>query len=384
MDDNLIVELGEALDRCRNQRYDRAWSMPRAFYTDPRVLALEEDRLFSREWVCIGRAEELSRPGDYVTFQIGDEPILVAHGDDGTIRAFSNVCRHRGALVASGRGNRRRFVCPYHHWSYDNQGRLAGTPGIGEREDFDRRQCRLSEFHCALWQGFVFVSCAGDPPPLAARLTELEALIRPYHLEQMALGYLEEEVWETNWKCLVENFMEGYHLTPLHPETLHPVNPTRLCRHFPPGDAYFGYNAGFSPTLPRSQKGHPDLTDAEVDNCVMFALPPGLVVGCAGDYSSFLCIQPEATDRVRVKMGLIFFGADWPQDKVDWAVDLFRRTMAEDKQILVRLMRGLNSRHHAAGPLAGADLEGPVLDFYNYLRRRLAASMLAMQRSPVP
>jgi phenylpropionate dioxygenase-like ring-hydroxylating dioxygenase large terminal subunit len=384
IDDNLIVELGEALDRCRNQRYDRAWSMPRAFYTDPRVLALEEDRLFSREWVCIGRAEELSRPGDYVTFQIGDEPILVAHGDDGTIRAFSNVCRHRGALVASGRGNRKRFVCPYHHWSYDSQGRLAGTPGIGEREDFDRRQCRLPEFHCALWQGFVFVSCAGDPPPLAARLTALEALIRPYHLEQMALRYLAEEVWDTNWKCLVENFMEGYHLTPLHPETLHPVNPTRLCRHFPPGDAYFGYNAGFSPTLPRSQKGHPDLTEAEVDNCVMFALPPGLVVGCAGDYSSFLCIQPEATDRVRVKMGLIFFGADWPQDKVDWAVDLFRRTMAEDKAILIRLMRGLNSRHHAAGPLAGADLEGPVLDFYNYLRRRLAASMLAMRRSPAP
>ena len=384
IDDNLIVGLGEALDRCRNQRYDRAWSMPRAFYTDPRVLALEEDRLFSREWVCIGRAEELSRPGDYVTFQIGDEPILVAHGDDGTIRAFSNVCRHRGALVASGRGNRKRFVCPYHHWSYDSQGRLAGTPGIGEREDFDRRQCRLPEFHCALWQGFVFVSCAGDPPPLAARLTALEALIRPYHLEQMALRYLAEEVWDTNWKCLVENFMEGYHHTPLHPETLHPVNPTRLCRHFPPGDAYFGYNAGFSPTLPRSQKGHPDLTEAEVDNCVMFALPPGLVVGCAGDYSSFLCIQPEATDRVRVKMGLIFFGADWPQDKVDWAVDLFRRTMAEDKAILIRLMRGLNSRHHAAGPLAGADLEGPVLDFYNYLRRRLAASMLAMRRSPAP
>jgi hypothetical protein len=178
--------------------------------------------------------------------------------------------------------------------------------------------------------------------------------------------------------------MEGYHLTPLHPETLHPVNPTRLCRHFPPGDAYFGYNAGFSPTLPRSQKGHPDLTDAEVDNCVMFAVPPGLVVGCAGDYSSFLCIQPEATDRVRVKMGLILFGADWPQDKVDWAVDLFRRTMAEDKAVLVRLMRGLNSRHHAPGPLAPADLEGPVLDFYNYLRARLASSMLSMARSTVP
>ncbi|MGH6881172.1 MAG: aromatic ring-hydroxylating oxygenase subunit alpha [Hypericibacter sp.] len=376
MEDNVIRELGEALDRSRTQPYERAWSMPRAFYTDPRVLTLEKERLFLQEWVCIGRAEELARAGDFVTFQIGSEPVVAIHGDDGTIRAFSNVCRHRGAIIATGRGNQRRLVCPYHHWSYDTQGRLAGAPGIGERADFDRRNCRLPEFHCALWQGFVFVSCAADPRPLAPRLAGLEALVQPYHLEQMALRYLADEVWDTNWKCLVENFMEGYHLTPLHPETLHPVNPTRLCRHFTPGDAYFGYNAGFSPTLPRSQKGHPDLTDVQVDNCVMFAVPPGLVVGCAGDYSSFLCIQPDATDRVRVKMGLIFFGPDWPQDKVDWAIDLFQRTMAEDKAVLLRLMRGLNSRHHAAGPLAPADLEGPMLDFYKYLGSRLAASMI--------
>ncbi|HWA43808.1 MAG TPA: aromatic ring-hydroxylating dioxygenase subunit alpha [Hypericibacter adhaerens] len=375
MGEAVLRELGEALERCQDQRYDRAWSMPRGFYIDPAVLALEREHLFLREWVCVGRVEELARPGDYLTFQICNEPVLLVRGEDGAIRAFSNVCRHRGALVAGGKGNRRRLVCPYHHWSYDTLGRLVGTPGIGEREDFDRRDCKLPEFACESWQGFLFVCCADRPPPLAPRLAALEARIGHYHLEQMALRYLADEVWETNWKCLVENFMEGYHLTPLHPETLHPVNPTRLCRHFEPGDAYFGYNAGFSPTLPRSQKGHPDLTDAEVDNCVMFALPPGLVVGCAGDYSSFLCVQPEATDRVRVKMGLIFFGADWPQDKVEWAVDLFQRTMAEDKAVLLQLMRGLNSRHHGAGPLAPADLEGPVLDFYKYLGARLAAPL---------
>jgi hypothetical protein len=169
--------------------------------------------------------------------------------------------------------------------------------------------------------------------------------------------------------------MEGYHLTPLHRETLHPVNPTKLCRHFPPGDAYFGYNAGFNPTLPRSHSGHPELTDEQAGNCVMYAVPPSLVVGCAGDYSSFLCVQPGAVDRVRVKMGLVFFGADWPQDRVDWAVDLFQRTMAEDKAILVSLMQGLNSRHHEPGPLARADLEGPTWDFYKYLHRRLGAAM---------
>jgi nitrite reductase/ring-hydroxylating ferredoxin subunit len=375
MEDNVILDLREALDRCRGQPYDRAWSMPRAFYTDPRMLALEKERLFLREWVCVGRVEELSNPGDYLTFDICDEPVVVIHGDDGRIRALSNVCRHRGAVIASGRGNRRRLVCPYHHWSYDSQGRLAGTPGLGERDDFDRRDCRLPEFACAQWQGFLFVSCADDPPALAPQLASLEAQIRPYHLEQMRLGYLTEEVWETNWKCLLENFMEGYHLTPLHPETLHPVNPTRLCRHFAPGGGYFGYNAGFSPTLPRSQKGHPDLTDAQIDNCVMFAVPPGLAVGCAGDYSSFLCIQPDRVGHVRVKMGLIFFGTDWPQEKVDWAVGLFQQTMAEDKAVLIRLMRGLNSHHHWPGPLAPADLEGPVLDFYRYIGSRLVPFM---------
>lgn len=377
MSDNLVGALGEALGRCSGLPYERARSMPRTFYTDARVLALEKEHLFLQEWICVGRAEEISRPGDFVAFQICEEPIVVVRGKDGGVRAFSNVCRHRGVLLASGRGNRKLLVCPYHNWAYDTFGHLVGAPGIDEREDFDRARCRLPEFACTLWQGFVFVSLASDPPTLAPQLAGLEDLIRPYHMEQMTLRYLADEAWPINWKCLVENFMEGYHLTPLHRETLHPVNPTKLCRHFAPGDSYFGYNAGFSPTLARSQRGHPELSDQQIDNCVMYAVPPSLVVGCAGDYSSFLCIQPDTIDRVRIKMGLIFCGADWPKDRIDWAVDLFQRTMEEDKAILVSLMRGLNSRYQEPGPLARADLEGPTWDFYKYLHRRLGAAMTA-------
>lgn len=384
MNDHVIAGLGEVLNRYSNLPYDQAWSMPKSFYTDPRMIALEKEHLFLREWVCVGRREELARPGDYVAFQNCDEPIVIVHGDDGNIRAFSNVCRHRGTVIASGRGNRKRLVCPYHNWSYDTYGRLVGTPGIGERDGFDRGNCRLPEFACTAWQGFVFVTLARDPPPLAPRLAELEALIRPYHMEQMTLRYLADEVWETNWKCLLENFMEGYHLTPLHRETLHQVNPTRLCRHFPPGEAYFGYIAGFSPSMSRTRKGHPDLTGDQIDNCVMYAVPPGLVVGCASDYSSFLCIQPETVTRVRVKMGLIFFGPDWSQDEIDRGVDLFQRTMAEDKAVLIQLMRGLNSRHHQAGPLAPADLEGSVWDFYQYLHRKLGVAMTSSPATSTP
>jgi hypothetical protein len=107
----------------------------------------------------------------------------------------------------------------------------------------------------------------------------------------------------------------------------------------------------------------------------MFAVPPGLVSGCGGDYSSFLCVQPETVDRVRVKMGLIFYGEDWPEEAIERAVTLFKDTMAEDKVMLSRLMRGMASTRHVAGPLAPADFEGTVLDFYRYYARRVGEAL---------
>ncbi|MFO1060028.1 MAG: Rieske 2Fe-2S domain-containing protein [Dongiaceae bacterium] len=364
-------DVAAALDRLADMPYDRAWSMPSAFYTDPAILALERERIFRREWICIGRREEIAVPGDHLAVEIGGEPVVVLQDLEGRIRAFSNVCRHRGALLVRGKGNGRRLACPYHAWSYDLDGRLAAAPRLPARPDFDPAGCRLPEFAAAEWLGFLFVCLDPEPPPLAPRLAGLEANVRSYHLEQAQLRYAAEEVWETNWKCFLENYMEGYHLSPLHRDSLHKVNPTRLCRHFPPGEAYLGYRAGFSPELPRTQKGHPDLTDEEAGNCVMFAVPPGFAVGCAADYSSYICLQPEAVDRVRVKMGLIFFGPDWPDDTVSWAVELFRQTMAEDKAVLLDMTRGLRSRHHQAGPLAPADFEGTILDLYRFMARRL-------------
>jgi Phenylpropionate dioxygenase and related ring-hydroxylating dioxygenases, large terminal subunit len=178
-----------------------------------------------------GRREEVAAPGDYMAVRICDEPVIVIHGRDGVIRALSNVCRHRGTVMASGRGNKQRIVCPYHHWTYDDAGRLLVAPRLAKRPDFDPGSCRLPEFACTVWQGFVFVSLASDPPALAPRLAVLEDMIRPYHLEQAVLRYVADEVWQTNWKCMLENFMEGYHLSALHHQTLHKVNPTKLCRH---------------------------------------------------------------------------------------------------------------------------------------------------------
>lgn len=366
-----FAELAQSLRHSETLDYGQAWAMPKSYYTDPAVFDLEIRQLFGTEWICIGRSDEVASAGDFMTFQLCGEPLVAVRGEDKKLRVLSNVCRHRGSILAHGRGNGPRLVCPYHHWSYSHEGHLMGAPRMDEHKTFDKANCRLPEFAAEEWHGFIFANLSANPPPLAPRLAGLGQMIRNYHMEMMKTRYVADEVWPVNWKCFIENFMEGYHLSPLHRTTLHPMNPTRLCTHFEAGDNYFGYNAGFSPDLPRSYKGHPDLTDDEAMNCVMMAIPPGLVSGCSGDYSSFICIQPEAVNRVRVKMGLMFYGDTWAQSDVDYAVHLFHQYMGEDKQVLTEMMRGLASAHYSKGPLAPADFEGPVLDFYRFYSKRM-------------
>jgi len=366
------ASLRERLRGIVGVEYERGYALPGAFYTDPDWLQVERNELFLRDWFCVGRAEEVSRPGDYFCFDQVGEPILVVHGRDGAIRALANVCRHRGTVVASGSGNCKKFLCPYHHWAYDTSGQLLNAPHMESHQDFAIEDCRLKPLGCEIWQGFVFVNLDADAPSLQPELEPLEKIIGNYHLEQMSQRYVADEIWNTNWKCLLENFMEGYHLTPLHRETLHKVNPSRLCSHLPPGPRHFGYSVGFTSRLPADRIGHPDLSDTEMDTCIMFALPPGLAVGIGSDYSSFLCLRPLSPSQVSVKMGLIFHGEHWTDADIENAIELFQHTMDEDKQVLMRVQQGLASRSYQPGPLSARNLEGTIWDFYQYLGRSLA------------
>ncbi|MEX2650176.1 MAG: aromatic ring-hydroxylating dioxygenase subunit alpha [Alphaproteobacteria bacterium] len=373
MTDANLARISDALRDAARRGHDEARTMPAVFYTDPDFLALEDRHLFAKEWQCVGRVEEIREPGSYMMYRLGDEALVIVHGEDGRVRALSNVCRHRGTLIVRENGKGRRLLCPYHHWAYDLTGQLTAAPNIPPRADFDMASCRLPEFPCETWMGFVFVSLDHDARPLRPRLSAIEARVRPYHMEAMWLGYLGEDVWETNWKALVENYMEAYHLSPLHRATLAALNPTRLARHVPPGEAWFAYEVGFPADLPRVTRGHGDLTPEQADTCIMMMIGAATGIGLAADYSSFLCVQPEGPAKVRFKAGLLFWGEDWTQDAVDRAVELFHATMAEDRLVTEAMMTGYRSAYHATGPLAPAHLEGPILDLTHYVGRCLAS-----------
>ena len=141
---------------------DEARHLPGEIYTSPEVLALEKERMFMKDWLCMARLEEIENPGDYITFRVLDEPVLIARAEDGEINAFANVCRHRGVEVATGQGNVKEFSCPYHGWLYDLKGHLQGVPFMKNVKDYDFQNCRLKTLRTAVWAGFIFISFNPD------------------------------------------------------------------------------------------------------------------------------------------------------------------------------------------------------------------------------
>ena len=155
-------------------RHSRPFSS--AMYTSTEVAALERERIFLREWVCVGHVGEIPNPGDYYTTELADEPLLIVRGEDAEVRVLSNVCRHRGMTLRAAGGCESRLSCPYHGWTYDLTGRLVGAPYMDSVEGFRLAEHHLPTFASEVWQGFVFVNLDGNAATLAPRLAGAEDL----------------------------------------------------------------------------------------------------------------------------------------------------------------------------------------------------------------
>ena len=197
----------------------KASHLPGYLYSSPEIYAAEKEAIFMKDWLCVGRVEEVENPGDYMTLRITDEPIVVSRDEAGALHAFANVCAHRGVEVASGAGNTKEFSCPYHGWLYDLQGKLVGAPYMKEAAGFDPANCRLKPLGLGTWAGWIFVTFNPDPLPLEQHL---EPFIRECSFFKMEDAYLVDKVvmdLECNWKFAVENSLDIYHVQAVHRAT---------------------------------------------------------------------------------------------------------------------------------------------------------------------
>ena len=377
---NTTTRIQAALADIKGEGISQARTLPNEFYTSEEFAEFEREEIFRKEWVCLGRVEEVPKAGDYFTTELLDEPLIIVRGQDKKIRVLSNVCRHRSSVILEDKGNKKHFVCPYHAWTYSNDGQLLRAPYMDRVKGFKVEGCRLPEFATEVWHGFLYVNLDGKAKPLAPRLKGLEPYVRNYHAEQMTSQFMNEDVWGTNWKCLTENFMEGYHLSVTHINSLHKITPTRLCEKIPAGEGYTGYKSHYDPGFPQRKPYHDDVTDAEKRMSMMYCVYPSHVVGLYGSGVIHMCLRPRSADQVVTRWGFASFDPKPSRKTVKGALDLYEIINREDREKLESLQRGLNSRMSISSKLGPPDLEGPVWDIYQYLAKTLVPTKMQKPR----
>jgi len=347
-----------------------AQCLPGRFYTDPDYFRHEVDTFLSKEWHCLGRVDEIPNPGDYFVTQLFDEPLLLVRGDDREIRVLSNLCRHRGMPLVEGTGSTRRFVCPYHAWTYGRGGELMNAPRMRDK-GVTAENCSLPTFRSEIWNGFIYANLDDSALPLSPRLDQLGHLLFNYRPADMRIVRTFEEDWQTNWKCLIENFMEAYHLSVVHPETLHPYTPTGLSRKSMSDDSFTSYCANYPDTATSRGVGAPGLTDEERRRSTLFNLFPTQIASQAATLLVSFSVKPLAVDKIRVRWTLSTYGDELTQDELEERIALWLEVNREDREKLERMQKALSSRHAPSGQLAPRDYEGTIWDFYRYLGRQI-------------
>jgi glycine betaine catabolism A len=218
LDDPLAPAREATVEMLVNRR--RNFSLPQPFYNDPRLFALDMQEIFEKEWLFAGMTCEIPAKGNYLTLEIGDNPVILVRGNDGAVHGFHNVCRHRGSrLCVSEKGKVAKLVCPYHQWTYELDGRLLFA-GSDMGDNFDLSAYGLKPVQVKTGGGFIFVSLAEEPPAIDDFLTTLNHYLEPYDMENTKVAVESSIVEQANWKLVIENNRECYHCNGAHPELL--------------------------------------------------------------------------------------------------------------------------------------------------------------------
>ncbi|MFE3838580.1 aromatic ring-hydroxylating oxygenase subunit alpha [Pseudogemmobacter sonorensis] len=355
--------------------FERARAMPKSVYVSEAFAREEERHIFAREWLCAGRADALTEPGDYMTMEIAGEPVIILRDREGGLRALSNVCRHRMSTLLEGRGRTRAIVCPYHAWTYNLDGSLRGAPAMALNASFCRSDVRLPELRVVDWLGWIMVTLNPEAPDPHEALRDVEDLVGYLGMERYQEHFRQEFRWNTNWKVLAENFMESYHLPVCHSDTIGgTVNLLEMT--CPEGFPAFNYHwIVKNDSLPLAL-AHPSnrvLSGDQRRVTWLLSIYPSLMITLTPGYFWYLSLTPDGADHVKVLYG----GGMSPE----WCADpdaarhlgalrqLLDEVNAEDKHCVERVFRGLKSDLSAPGALS--HLERPNFEFAQWIAARI-------------
>src|SRR5437588_7212243 len=337
----------------------RAETIPSAWYTDPRVHQLDRDAVFATTWQYVADAHQLARPGDHIVTDVAEQPIIVVRGADGALRAFYNVCRHRGGPLAMKDGNADMLICKYHGWTYRLDGMLRGVPHFNRVELFDKRNYGLTPVHLAEWEGLLFVSLAGRPKPLEGYLKGIRERIAPTRLGALRFARRIDYDVRANWKVYVDNYLEGYHVPYVHPElyTLYDYEGYVT-------EVHDWYSVQVGPLT-----GDRNVYTAGGGDALYYHIFPNLMLNVVPGRLQSNVVLPVAPDRCKVIFRYYYDDVTSPaaEQRIEADVAFSDKVQQEDGEICERVQRGLTSRAYDKGRFSVRFEEG-VYHFQKLLK----------------
>jgi choline monooxygenase len=354
-------------------------------YTSPEFLDLERQTVFANHWVCVGLASDVPNPGDLLPVDVAGIPIVLVRDRHQTLRAFHNICSHRGLQLVDQPCSAKGVIrCPYHSWSYGMDGELKSTPHFGgyyqdAAEGFDRQTKGLRAIRCDQWLDLIFVNLSGAAPPLGDYLKPIVERWAAYDLSLLRRGREITVECNANWKLAVENFSESYHLTWVHPAL---NSCSRMEDHFwfDVGDIHVGQGSLKYISGEREGKRLPMFPNLKATDRTTIAeyvtAFPNLMLGVHPDYFLVFIVNPLRADRSLERMVFYFVGdeAMTPENAAlrDLPVDLWSATNDEDIGVIERMQKGRRSPAFDGGCFSPA-LEITVKQFQSMVYRSINA-----------
>ncbi|MCI0673270.1 MAG: aromatic ring-hydroxylating dioxygenase subunit alpha [Myxococcaceae bacterium] len=340
-------------------------TLPAGYYADPGYFARELEAVHLRMWLYAGRVEDVPEPGSYVLRQVANASVVLVRDEGGHIRAFHNVCRHRGTRLckeASGRFS-GTIQCKYHAWTYRLDGTLKKAPHMENVAGFREEDWPLSKVHVATWDGLLFISFAEDPIPFSEHLNGMDTRFRNWRMHELVT--VERRVYQlrANWKLIIQNYHECLHCPIAHPQ-LQRITHFLSGDNEPPQPTWLGSRMDLGPgftTLTADGKTRrrplPHLTDEERRHVYYYAVLPNMLLNLAPDYVVTFMFNPQGVDRTEVTCHWLMHPDEVARPGFDPsdAVDFWHLTNEQDWELSDLAQAGISSRGYRPGPFSNRE-----------------------------
>jgi choline monooxygenase len=343
-----------------NEQIESAFTLASKFYVDPEMPAIEKEKIFGRTWQLVGTLDQacgemdgkkrtISDPESYFTADVAGEPVIVVRDKQGTLRAFSNVCRHRAGPIALGSGCKNVLRCQYHGWTYTLDGRLIGTPDIDGVEFFDRSTMGMVPLRLETWEKFIFVNFDKDAEALARFLGEIPRQTQSFRFDGLQWAERRDYVINCNWKVYVDNYLEGYHIPIAHPGLMREIDYGQYRT-----ETFRYYSQQFAPirAMKAEEAGKRFYEPGEgLREALYFWIFPNLMLNIYPDNISTNLVVPLSTDKTLTIFEWFFHkaGSDEVQERIRKAVAFSDEVQQEDIVLCENVQKGLRSSTYDRG-----------------------------------